>query len=129
MTLEVTQLTTRQPTRVHFFEAQLDRSVFISLRSTDVRHITRPSFDQCNRDDFARLIENLGHTNFLANQPFHHLSPNCVFGTVSQGFDCIIPERPAVRSTVAELGRIDPPTNRLLPSHFSFQPSAIHSAF
>jgi hypothetical protein len=122
---EVTQLTARQSARVYLFEAQLDRNVAVSLRSTYVCHVTRPSFDQCHRDNLAGLVENLGHANFLANQPFHHLSPDNIFGTVSQGFGCIIPERRAVRLTVAEFGLLGPPSNHLLPSLISCQLSAI----
>jgi len=48
-----------------------------------------------------------------------------VFGTVSQGFDCIIPDRRAVRSNVAKFGDFDPPTSRLLPSLFSCQLSTV----
>jgi hypothetical protein len=59
-----------------------------------------PSFDQSHGDSRTRIIENLGHADFLANQPFQHLnlSPVQISSGLSTGPGCIIP----VRSTVSQ---------------------------
>jgi hypothetical protein len=92
---EVTQLTTRQSLGMEFTKAQLDRRIALFFRSAYLRNVTWPSFDDCHGMRDALLIEDLGHADLLANQPFQHLNfllHKFWFETVSPGLDCIISE-------------------------------------
>src|SRR4030066_760961 len=75
MSLQMAELTAGEPLRQNLSEAQLDGSVAFLLHAADLGDKTRPSFDQSHGIGCPRLVEDLGHADLLANQPFHRLSP------------------------------------------------------
>src|SRR5450759_3797870 len=57
---------------MHLAKTQLHCGVTFALRTPDLGNIARPSFDKGNGISDTALIEDLGHSDLLANQPFQH---------------------------------------------------------
>jgi hypothetical protein len=58
----------------HFIKTQLHGGVPVIFGRANLGNITRPSFDEGYRNCRTGFIENLGHADFLTDQPFYHIS-------------------------------------------------------
>src|SRR5271157_1018058 len=67
---EVSPFAIGQTLRMNFGESQLDCRITFLLRFTNLGNVTWPSFDERHRIRDAFIIEDLGHADLLANQPF-----------------------------------------------------------
>lgn len=60
-----------------FTKTQLHSRVTLFLNCPYLGNVAWSSFDQSDRDSQPGIIEDLGHADFLTNQPFqHNFSPD-----------------------------------------------------
>ena len=103
-------LATRKTLWLHFLKTQLYSGVTISFFLPYLGYITWPSFDEGYRYCSTGFVENLGHADFLANQPFQHLNFLLTCSKIRDcqpGLGCIIPVHAAVNQPAEDgsLGR------------------------
>ena len=68
--LQVAELGLRQALRLGLAEGELHRGVAVALRGLDLDHATGPGLDDGDRDDPVPLVEDLGHAELSAQDPF-----------------------------------------------------------
>ena len=68
--LQVTELGLGEPLRLGFAEGELDRGIPVTLGSLDLDHTTGPGLDDGDRNDPVSLVEDLGHAELSAQDPF-----------------------------------------------------------
>jgi hypothetical protein len=81
--LEMPQLAACQALRLYFSETQLHGRIPIGFGQANLGNETWPSFDERYGNCHAISIENLGHADFLANEPFKHLG--CLLRSIVPG--------------------------------------------
>jgi hypothetical protein len=117
---QMTHLTACQTLGVHFAKAQLHRRIAFLLRHTNLGNVTWPSFDEGYRKSNALFIEDLGHANLLAYQPFQHtrFSPlENIDETASRGNGRIISVQRSQPNVGGELVFVFAPEFALALSH------------